>query len=169
MSQDQLNKQFWSIERVVAFVLAPAATAASGFVAAWLGKHAVHISGGAVYAYASTVSLGVAGSFIKWLDGRSKHTLAAINNVQGVIGDALSPFVNAIPAADREGLLLDIEGIVAGHIGKLAGKLPGAAPVAQAEPVEPTPAEEPAWIAPNDPAPETPPPAADVVPPAPVV
>lgn len=177
MTTDQVNKQFWTIERFVAFVLTPAATAGSGFVAAWLGKHAVHVSGDGVYAFASATSLSVAGGIIKWLDGRSKHTLQQVGGIERAITGVATPLLGALPEPVRQSLLADIKGIVANEankLGDIVAKATGqqattvsggdvqTAPVEHPAPTEPAPT----WSSPNDPAPETPPPAS-TAPPAP--
>lgn len=72
-AQEQEDPRFWSIERFVAFILAPILTAASGYAAILIStKLPGHpkVSGGAVYAFASTMALAVAGVIAKWLHGR---------------------------------------------------------------------------------------------------
>lgn len=182
VSDQQVKSQFWSIERAVAFVVAPIATPASGAAALWLGAHfpGLHVSGPAIYAYAATVSGGVAASFIKWLDGRSKFTnmvAAAETNAM----HAASPLIAAIPEHERKSLLADIKGLVSSEVAKVAKHIPGgepasAAPSAAASPdvgvLTPEPEPDP-WATPNDPAPGTaaplgaPPQGVDPAPPGP--
>lgn len=180
MTQDQTHSPFWSIERAVAFVIAPLVTPLSGALALWLGKHfpGVHVSSTSIAAFASTTSLGVAGGFIKWLDGRQKF-VAHVTALESTVGTVLAP----LPVKDRESLLQDIETIIVGHVGRLAKLIRPAGAVvgdssaaaatasggsaaatftpANVEQAIPDPAapnaEDPSWSVPNDPAPATPP------------
>lgn len=71
--QEEEDPGFWSIERVVAFVLAPLLMAASAYIAILISTRLPghpQVSSGAVYAFASTMALGVAGVIAKWLHGR---------------------------------------------------------------------------------------------------
>lgn len=167
MSDQQVKQQFWSIERVIAFVVAPVVTPLSGALALWLSTHfpGVHVTGAAIAAFAGTTSLGVAGAFIKWLDGRQKF-LTTVGTLETHIGELAAPIVALVPAKEREGLLRDIEGIVGAHVSKLARLINMKAPVTTAAPpmtttaVESTPPTDPAadaWAVPNDPAPADPP------------
>ena len=107
------NTTFFSIERVVAFVLGPAVTAGAGYVALLVSElpGAPHVSGETVYAFASAVALSTGGLVYKWLHGRqleasAKADLAHLEHTLGVSAAFTEPLEGFIKttAADLEGL-----------------------------------------------------------------
>lgn len=102
-SQDQ--SPFWSIERFVAFVLAPFLTAGSvaGTQFATTGQIAEGKPGVGSGIAMGTVALGVAGSIMKWLDGRQYPAVTRAEQFVKMGLAKLAPFANdirLIPGAD---------------------------------------------------------------------
>lgn len=189
MPQAQSDTQFWTIERAVAFVVAPIATAASGWLSAVIATNLPghpHVSSGGIYAFMATVAAGTAASFIKWLDGRQKFTNLVIPIEQArrnTLGpqsaqSQATPTTRPVDmaAASQEPALM--EGAPDAAPTDTPAASPGAfmqgapsapptdTPTALPEPaflegatesIEPVEASGGNWVAPNDPAPPTPP------------
>jgi hypothetical protein len=94
-TSNPLRPSFWSIERVVAMVVGPLATAGSGWLALVISTNLPghpQVSSGAIYAFASTVAGGTATLIYKWLAGRSAHTLAVLRHE----ADAVQPMLSSV-------------------------------------------------------------------------
>jgi hypothetical protein len=93
-----------SIERVVAFVVGPAATALSGYASAWLAERlGVHLGGAEILGLFATGGAAAAGLAYKWLHGRQVEM-----GVEGMLAKA-----NAVPGATEflHTTLADLEGL----------------------------------------------------------
>lgn len=144
-----------TIERVVAFVLGPAVVAGAGWLSTLLAREiGIEVSSKEMIGVFSAAALGAAGLVYKWLDGRSKHTLVAVEKeAQKVLTD-----VGVSPSA-QDGIIhmaeADLEKFAQNIIGKTVGV------IHTAETTVPSTSTEPQSIpvAVHDPAPPTPVPA----------
>lgn len=102
-------KSFWSIERAVAFVVAPIASALAGIATQLVstGQLASTHAPGASYALSGSAVVSTAAMFWKWLHGRQAltPTFKALDSVAGEIGH----YVGEIPPNERAKLLSEVE------------------------------------------------------------
>lgn len=151
LSPQDEEKKFWSIERSIAFIVGPIVTAASGWLAIVISTKLPghpHVSGEAIFAFASAVSLGVAGLFYKWLHGRQIMGKVAVP-IEGALGS-----ISQIPGGSAlvQTGLTEIEQIaqtaanaaVAAIHGATPGQPPGdsAIPPATSDPAPATPVDD---------------------------
>ena len=135
---------FWSIERKVAFIIAPVVMALAGALSASLTGLASKIipgvpvpSGEAIYAVAGAGILGAAGVLHMWLKGRQIIPAALVTEGKAILGDPVAHGVVSTAVEDLEQIAERTAKRVAAEI---LGNLPTPpAPVVQLVAAQPAP------------------------------
>lgn len=116
-------KSFWSIERAIAFVVAPIASALAGIATQLVstGQLASTHAPGASYALSGSAVVSTAAMFWKWLHGRQnlQPAFKTLDNVAGEIGH----YVGEIPPDERAKLLAEVEGLISNALGVSKGQI----------------------------------------------